>query len=701
MSDAHDFLRNLALVLCVAAVTTVVFQRLRQPVVFGYLLAGMVVGPHLPIPLVADERMIRALAELGVVLLMFSLGLDFRLSRLAEVAGSAGLIAIIETSAMAWLGYSVAQLLGWGVVERVFAGATVAISSTTIIVKAFEEQKVRGRFTETVFGVLIFEDLIAIFLLALLTTLSAGAAASGVSAGGLGIAGVRLASFLAGIVGFGLLVVPRFMRAVVRLARPETTLVASVGVCFAFALVALEFGYSVALGAFVAGSLVAESGEARIVEPLVHPVRDIFAAIFFVSVGMLLDPGVVGRQWPTVLLLTLVVIVGKIAAVSVAAFLAGQGVRGAIQSGMSLAQIGEFSFIIAGLGAASGVVRDSLYPVVVAVSAITTLATPWLIRASGPVATWVDRTLPRPLQTFTTLYGTWVERLRSSPTQGGGSSSTRRLSRLVLADAALLAVVVIGAATQRDWIAAGLVATVALTLPLARLAVVGGAMVLAIPLFVGLVRTAGRLGLELALRALPAGRPGRVDNAAAPRRALVVTLQLGVLAVVGVPLLAITQPFLPAMRGTLLFAVVLVLVFVAVWRSIANLQGHTRAGAEVIAMALSRQMARDPTPAAQTATMELVRQMLPGLGEPIPIRLDRGSAAIDRTLAEVNLRGLTGATVLALIREGHEAIVPNGRELLCAGDVLAVAGTHEAIEAAARLLAGTPSDAAKGEHARE
>lgn len=688
MTDAHDFLRNLALVLCVAAVTTVVFQRLRQPVVFGYLLAGMLVGPHLPIPLVADEGMIRALAELGVVLLMFSLGLEFRLRRLVEVAGSAGLIAIIETSAMAWLGYSVAQLLGWGVVESVFAGATVAISSTTIIVKAFEEQRVRGRFTETVFGVLISEDLIAIFLLALLTTLSAGSAGPGVSAGSLGTAGVRLAAFLAGIVGFGLLIVPRFMRAVVRLARPETTLVASVGVCFAFALVALEFGYSVALGAFVAGSLVAESGEARIVEPLVHPVRDIFAAIFFVSVGMLLDPGVAARHWPTILLLTLVVVAGKVTVVSVAAFLSGQGVRGAIQTGMSLAQIGEFSFIIAGLGAASGVVRDSLYPVVVAVSAITTLATPWLIRASGPTAAWVDRALPRPLQTFTALYGTWVERLRSSPGEGGKRSTARHLTHLVLGDAALLTVVVIGAATQRDWLAEGFGASFGLTPAAARVVVLGGALLLAIPLLVGLVRTAGLLGLELALRALPPGRAGRVDNAAAPRRALVVTLQLGVLTLVGVPLLAITQPFLPPLRGALLLALAMVLLFVAVWRSIANLQGHTRAGAEVIAMALSRQMARDSSSAARSATMELVRQMLPGLGEPVPIRLDRGSAAIDRTLAQVNLRGLTGATVLALIREGHEAVVPSGREVLREGDVLAVAGTHDAIEAAARLLSG-------------
>jgi CPA2 family monovalent cation:H+ antiporter-2 len=250
MHDVHEFLKNLALVLCVAAVTTVIFQRFRQPVVFGYLLAGMIVGPHIPVPLVADEDMIRTLSELGVILLLFSLGLEFSLRKLFQIGPTAGLVAVAQSSGMVWIGYVLGQLFGWTTLESVYAGAIIAISSTTIIAKAFEEQRVKGRFTDIVLGVLIIEDLIGIFLIAILTTISSGTA---VSASSLALTGARLATFLAGLIGVGLLLIPRIVRGVVRMNRPETTLVASIGICFAAALLALSFGYSVALGAFIAG----------------------------------------------------------------------------------------------------------------------------------------------------------------------------------------------------------------------------------------------------------------------------------------------------------------------------------------------------------------------------------------------------------------------------------------------------------------
>src|SRR5207237_256041 len=305
---SHAFLQNLAVVLCVAALATVVFQRLRQPVVFGYLLAGLIIGPHMPIPLVANPQMVRALSELGVILLMFSLGLEFSIRKLVQVSQKAGAVALFECSVMISVGYLVGQMLGFSRIESIFAGAIVGISSTTIIVKAFEEQKVKGRVTELVFGILIIEDLIAIFLLTVLTTIAQSGA---VSASELGLTAVRLAMFLAPLIGFGILTVPRAIRAVQRLGRPETTLVASIGICFAAALLALSFGYSVALGAF----------------------------------------------------------------------LAGHGRRTAMKAGMSLAQIGEFSFIIASVGVASSVIGGWIYPVAIAVSAITTLTTPLLDQA--------------------------------------------------------------------------------------------------------------------------------------------------------------------------------------------------------------------------------------------------------------------------------------------------------------------------------
>src|SRR5688500_9500743 len=245
-----------------------------------------------------------------------------------------------------------------------------------------------------------------------------------------------------------MLQMPLVIRAVVRRGSSETTLITAVGICFAAALAALAFQYSVALGAFIAGSLIAESGEEKTIEHLVRPVRDIFAAIFFVAVGMMLDPRVVVRYWPAVLVFTVMVITGKVLFVTVAAFFTGYSPRTAVQSGMSLAQIGEFSFIISGVGLASGATREFLYPIAVSVSAITTLTTPWLIRRAIPTAAWVDAKLPHPIQTFASLYGSWIERLRAAPAEPKKRSRALRLTGLLLLDGALLATVIIAAAVE-------------------------------------------------------------------------------------------------------------------------------------------------------------------------------------------------------------------------------------------------------------
>ena len=689
MHDAHEFLQNLALVLCVAAVTTVLFQRLRQPVIFGYLLAGMIVGPHVPIPLVADEEMVRTLSELGVILVLFSLGLEFSLRKLLQLGSTVGLVAIAETSAMVWIGYVLGQLFGWTTLESVYTGAVIAISSTTIIAKAFEEQRVKAKFTGIVFGVLIMEDLIGIFLIAVLTTVSAGTA---VSASTLAFTGARLATFLVGLVAVGLLVIPRTIRAVVRMGRPETTLVASMGICFAAALLALSFGYSVALGAFIAGSLIGESGEEKVIEHLVMPVRDMFAAIFFVSVGTLIDPALIARHLGAVLALSVAVVLGKVVFVSVSSFLIGNSPRTSVQTGMSLAQIGEFSFIIAAVGLSSGVTRPFLYPIAVAVSAVTTLTTPWLIRAAGPVAEWVDRKLPAPLQTYVSLYGSWIERMRRSPTAAGDRSSTRRLVRLLLVDAVLIATLVIGAALQAGRASTLLSAATGLSTPAATSIVLTAAAVLGIPLLIGLIRTARRLALDLSLKAFPPATRGKVDFAGAPRRALAVTLHVAVLAVIGIPLLAVTLPFLPSYRYALIPFALVAIPAVVFWRTTMNLQGHTKAGAEVIALKLGEQMS-GPASAddALRADMDRVRAALPGLGEPVSLRVPMSSPAAGRTLAELNLRGQTGATVLAILRQGEQVLVPSGHERVGAGDVLAVAGAEDAVAAARELIVGGPA----------
>jgi len=676
MQDAHEFLRSLTVVLAVAAITTVVFQRLRQPVVLGYIIAGLIVGPHVPIPLVADPGVVQTLSELGVILLMFSLGLEFSLRKLMAVGPTAGLTALLQSSLMVWLGFTIGRLFGWTPLESLFAGAVIAISSTTIIAKAFEEQGITGKLRELVVGVLIVEDLIAVLLMAVLTAIASG---SGLAAGPLIATIARLAAFLVGLVGIGLLLVPRAMRAISRLNRRETTLVASIGICFTIALLAQSFGYSVALGAFLAGSLVAESGEEKQIERLVEPVRDMFGAVFFVSVGMLIDPALVARHWLAAVVLTAAVIIG--------AFLTGSGMRTSVQAGLSLAQIGEFSFIIAALGLALHATGEFLYPVAVAVSALTTLLTPWMIRASEPIAAWVDRKLPRPLQTFAALYGSWLEELRARRPAATAMAGLRRLLRLLVLDAALIAALIVATSASIHRIVAFARDRVGMSEVVAQWLVVAAAVALSAPFCIGVVRVSQKLGLTLARLALPAEKHKRVDFAAAPRRMLVVTFQLAGVLLVGTPLLALTQPFLPAASGAAVLALLVVVLGVAFWRSATNLQGHVRAGAEVVLEALAAQSR--PRPAPTTAdTLEQVHQLLPGLGALAAVRLDPGTAVIGRTLAQVNLRGRTGATVLAITRTDGGVLVPTAKERLRAGDVLAVAGTHEAIEAARAALQG-------------
>ena len=673
---ANVFLTNLAIVLCVAAVTTVVFQRLRQPVVLGYILAGLLVGPHVPFPLVADDEIIRGLSELGVILLLFTIGLEFTVEKLLRVGAAAAIVAAVEVSIQIILGDLAGRIFGWSPRESLFAGAVVAISSTTIIAKAFAELRIGGRLRELVLSILIVEDLIAILLLAALTTLSAGR----LSAAQLGITAGRLALFLGCVVVAGLLIIPRLVRAILKLDRPETTAVASVGICFAFALLAQRFGYSVALGAFLAGTLVAESQHGVSIEHLLQPVRDLFAAVFFVSVGMLIDPGLVRQHWAAILVLSAVVIAGKTVGVSIPAFLTGAGIRTSVAASMSLAQIGEFSFIIAAVGTSTRIVPDFFYPVAVSVSALTTLTTPWMIRASGPVAAWVDRKLPHALQTFVALYASWIDGLRAP---GPRRTRAQRLVRLLLLDAALLTAAVVLCARffpdVVDWLRArGLGARAAEMIALAT------AIALTTPFLAGIVRLVGALALALATQALPAGAPGKVDLAAAPRRALVVALQLAAAVALGLPLFAVARAFLPLAPTLALFAAAFVFLGIRLWLSVTQLQGHVRAGAQVLAAAFSQ--ARG-TPAAGSGAVEAeIGQVLPGLGSPVRFTLSQGSPAVGRTLASLNLRGATGATVLAIARAGEEVLVPTGHEVLRVDDVLALAGTGEAVEAARALL---------------
>jgi CPA2 family monovalent cation:H+ antiporter-2 len=455
------------------------------------------------------------------------------------------------------------------------------------------------------------------------------------------------------------------------------------------AMLADAAGYSVALGAFLAGALVAEADADHAIAPLIEPIRDLFAAIFFVSVGMLIDPAAIAAHWIEIVVVLAVVVGGKIVAVSLGVFVSGRGIPAAITTGMTMAQIGELSFVAASIGVTAGVLPPAWYAVAVAVSAVSTALTPLLVRLGPRAATWVEPRLPRRLSTFAALYGSWIESASARPARG----PVRRRVTLLGLDAAALLGVVLGFALARDPAAAALVEQFGLDADVAALLVVVAAVALAAPLLLGMTRLSHALAVAVAERALPA-RAG-LDLGAAPRRMLTVAVQLPILVVAAVPGLAAAGAIAPSLTAAVIAALVAFETW-RVWRSAGDLDEHVRAGAqaivEVLAAATPRRprAATEPPPPEEVAeanALSAIETVLPGLGTPTAVRVTAASALVGKTLAATNLRGATGATVLAIQRGATSIPVPAPTDEILVDDVLALAGSSEAIAAATALLA--------------
>jgi CPA2 family monovalent cation:H+ antiporter-2 len=402
-------IRDLSIILSVAALVTLIFERTKQPVVLGYIVAGIIVGPFTPpIPLVTDLASIKVWAELGVIFLMFSLGLEFSFRKLARVGGSATITAILEVLFMLLIGYQTGRFFGWKFFDSLFLGAMLSISSTTIIIKTFDELGLKTkRFAELVFGILIVEDLVAILLLVTLSTIAIN---QSISLWVIGASTVKLVLVVGGWFIFGYFLVPRFVQLVGDTGSEEMLTILSVSLCLLLVVLSAYFHYSVALGAFIMGSILAETKEVHRIETLIRPLRDMFAAIFFVSVGMLIDPSqILVHFWP-VICITLVTIAGKIFSITLGALLTGQTLQSAVLVGFSLSQIGEFSFIIATLGNTLGVTSDFLYPIAVAVSILTTFTTPYLLKVAEPFAVILSQRLPNPMLELLNWYSQWLQK---------------------------------------------------------------------------------------------------------------------------------------------------------------------------------------------------------------------------------------------------------------------------------------------------
>ena len=557
-----DFIQDLAVIMLVAGVVTVLFHRFKQPVVLGYIVAGLIIGPHTPpAGLISSEDTIRTLAELGVVFLLLSLGLEFSWRKLTRVGATAIIAALTEIILMTWLGYEIGRHFGWSSIDALFLGAMLSISSTTITVKALEELGLkRERFAQLCFGILIVEDILAIAIIALLSSVAGhGTLDAAVVAATL----LRLAIFLVVALVLGILIVPRLLTFVARFRSDEMLLITVLGLAFGFCLLVVKLDYSVALGAFVIGAVMAESRELKQIERLIAPLRDTFSAIFFVAVGLLIDPRVIFEHAMPIAVITLAVVLGKVVTRALGTHLAGHDGRTSMQVGVALAQIGEFSFIIAALGVTLKVTSDFLFPIAVAVAVITTFLTPYLIRAADPMTRALDAITPQPVTRFFNLYTMWLQGIQHGHDRSQVASWVRRILVHVLVNFSIVAAIFVSGA----YVAgpeSGLLDRWLPVLETRKALVWGSACLLSLPFLIAAYRKFKALSMILVEASLGLAASG--SAAFGVRRILAEIIPVAAVGLMMLLVAALSASLLPPTELLLLVLAVVAVCSVLLWR---------------------------------------------------------------------------------------------------------------------------------------
>ena len=567
---AISFIQDLAVIMLVAGVVTILFHRLKQPVVLGYIVAGFIIGPHTPpFGLIHDEDTIKTLAELGVIFLMFCLGLEFSLRKLFKVGATAFIAAFLEIILMIWIGYEIGRWFDWSTMDSLFLGAILAISSTTIIVKALNDLKMKDqRFAQLIFGVLIVEDILGIGIIALLSSIAvSGTVSSGEVFSTVG----KLSLFMIVALVIGILLVPRLLAYVAKFESNEMLLITVLGLCFGFCLLVVKLEYSMVLGAFLIGAIMAESRQLIKIERLIEPVRDMFSAIFFVAIGLMIDPQILLQYaWP-IAVITVAVVLGKMLSCGLGAFIAGNDGRTSLRVGMGLSQIGEFSFIIAALGMTLQVTSDFLYPVAVAVSAITTLLTPYLIRGADPLSLKIAAVMPKRMSRVFGMYGEW---LRSIQPQGEGAMLAAMIRKIILQVGVNLALVIAiffagsffagriggyleGWISDQSW---------------QKALIWGGALLVSLPFLIAAYRKLKALSMLLAEMSVKPEMAGRHTQRV--RRVIAELIPILSLLVIFLLLAALSASILPTNKLLVLIAVVTAAVAAVLWRWFIRV--HTR-----------------------------------------------------------------------------------------------------------------------------
>jgi K+:H+ antiporter len=671
---AHNvsFLQDLAIVMIVAGLVTIVFHRLKQPVVLGYILAGVIIGPNTPpFPLIANEETIQTLSELGIIFLMFSLGLEFSLRKLKEVGATAFIGATLAILVMLCAGYSLGQIFGWSSIDSIFLGAILSISSTTIVIKALGELGLTKKpFAQLIFGILIVEDILAIVMIALL---SGFATTGSFAAADIGITVIKLGSFLGILLVAGLILVPRLLNYVARFKSNEMLLITVLGLCFGVSLLAVRLEYSVALGAFLIGAVIAEARQIARIETLLEPVRDMFSAVFFVSIGLLIDPVLLVRYAGPILAITAVVVVGQALSCTVGVFLAGHDRQTSLRVGMGLAQIGEFSFIIAALGMSLKVTSDFLYPIAVAVSALTTLTTPYLIKNSDSVVEWFDRAAPLPIKRWLDFYTRWTSELAEGE-RHFGLGLARKWGWQIALNLILIAGIFIAAGAMRS---RGL--TWWPQIPRGedgvKAALWLGAMLLSLPLLIAVFRKLRALAMLLSEMSVTRAAGGENTN---PLRSLVAnTIVAAGCIVLVLIILLLSSTILPSWKLLLVQALIVAVTTILLRRSFTKLYAKAQ-------FALLETLAQPPA-----HRRDVVGATLPAMmreAQLATIQIGQSANVAGKMIGELRLRTNTGASIVGIQRGEENIINPGPDEELRAGDEVLLLGSQEHLDSARKLL---------------
>lgn len=541
-----------------AGVSIIIFSRLKQPVVLGYIVAGFLIGPYFIQPgLINDKESIETLSQLGVIFLMFCLGLEFSIRKLFSVGATAFIAALLEIFVMIWIGREIGRFFGWGKMDALFLGAILAISSTTIIVKALNDLKMKHeRFAQLIFGVLIVEDMLGIGIIALLS----GIATSGgdIDAGGVIATISKLALFMVVSLVVGIVMVPRVLAYIARFQSDEMMLVSVLGLCFGFCLLVIYLDYSVVLGAFLIGAIMAESQQLAQIERIIEPVRDMFSAIFFVTIGMLIDPTILQKYSVEIVVIAIAVILGKVFSCGLGAFIAGNEGRTSLRVGMGLSQIGEFSFIIAALGISLKVTGEYLYSITVAVSVITTLTTPYLIKAADPLSKGLGKCVPNPIAKVFNAYTQWVDHIRLHGDKAVLATMIKRIILQVGVNLALVVAIFLGAGYFIDALTSWLGKWIS-TVDYRKAVVCSITLVVSLPFLIAAYRKLKALSMLLAEMSLKGSnvKLQKIISEVIPVLSMVVILLL---------LSALSSVILPSRDVMIVVLVVIAVLTLVLWR---------------------------------------------------------------------------------------------------------------------------------------